>query len=125
MELVAYTPMDMEGETLEAALLRSVRAAADTGDLDEAIIETARRYAQAIDATENAVRVCKECGAEAVPDPTARTKALYLGPHFVNALREMGLTPAARNQSKPSEKVDPRDEALDELENRRGRKRAK
>lgn len=122
---MAYGELDMAGETLEAAVLRSVNAAADTGDLDEGIIETARRYAKAIDETEDVQVMCKSCGETAVPDKTARTKALYLGPHLVNALREMGLTPAARNQSKPSDRVDPRDEAMSEFERRReARKKA-
>lgn len=122
---MSFTEMDMQGGTLEAAALRSVHAAADVGALDEAIVEILRRYARAIDVANEGHVTCQECGEDTVLDANAISRALYLGPHYVNALRELGLTPAARNQAKPSDRVDPRDEALDELESRRrGAKRA-
>lgn len=118
---MAYTDLDKHGSTLESAVLRSVDAATEISpaDIDEGIIEVARRYAKAIDDASNSELTCKHCGEEGLPDKQALTKALYLGPHLVNALRELGLTPAARHQAQPEERADPRDAAFDELERKR------
>lgn len=124
---MAYNEFDLHPETLEAATLRSIQATGSTeheAALDEAIVETARRYARAIDLSESVKTRCRECGEVAVPDHTAKTKALYLGPHLVNALRELGLTPAARNQSSGGEQVDPADQAFNELKKRREARKA-
>lgn len=120
---MSFSELDAQGETLEAALLRSVIAAGNAiSELDEGIVEAGRRYARQIDAVtgdEHEVK-CKSCGEVAVPDTTAITKALYLGPHYVNALRELGLTPAARQQDAANgEQVDPADEAFNDLARRK------
>jgi len=52
---------------------------------DEALIAAGRRLAERIDS------------AGATGDSTAETKALYLVPHLLNVLRELGATPAARS----------------------------
>lgn len=127
VQIMAYNEFDLQPETLEAATLRSVKAAGSSAaeaSLDEAVVETARRYARAIDLSESVDTKCRECGSVAVPDHTAKTKALYLGPHLVNALRELGLTPAARNQAKGGEQVDPSDQAFNELKKRREARKA-
>lgn len=68
-------------DSLAASVLRCVKAAGDTiGEKDQAVVDLAVRYALQIDAGINAG------GQDA-------TKALYLGPHLVNALKELGLTP--------------------------------
>lgn len=51
---------------------------------DGAIVSAGRRIAEKIDAAAGGM------------DPVAETKALYLVPHLVNLLRELGATPAAR-----------------------------
>lgn len=51
---------------------------------DGAAVALAVAYADAIDA------------AVAGDDPYARTKALYLGPHLLKTLGELGATPAGR-----------------------------
>lgn len=130
---MSFTDADAAGDSLEAALLRSVIAAGNSiGALDEGIVEAGRRYARQIDTVtgEPGEVKCRSCGEVAVPDTTSVTKALYLGPHYVNALRELGLTPAARQQDAArGEEIDPADEAFNDLEKRkrahaRGRKTA-
>lgn len=51
---------------------------------DGALKAAGRRIAERIDASTGAF------------DPTAETKAMYLMPHLMNVLRELGATPAAR-----------------------------
>lgn len=51
---------------------------------DGALVAAGRRLAERIDA------------ASASIDPEAETKAMYLTPHLMNVLRELGATPAAR-----------------------------
>ncbi|RRD61641.1 hypothetical protein [Leucobacter sp. OH1287] len=55
-------------------------------DVDEAAAETARRIAASIDA------------AADTGDRTVEMKALYLVPHLMNVLRELGATPEARGE---------------------------
>lgn len=63
-------------------------ASLDTKPEDEALIASGRRIAERIDT------------AAASGDPQAETKALYLLPHLMNILRELGATPAARAELK-------------------------
>lgn len=66
---------------LEGAVLRAVQAAGISKDgKHSAAIEMALVYARQID------RVPVDAGQD-------RTKVLYLGPHFMNALNALGLTP--------------------------------
>ncbi|QDH85045.1 terminase small subunit [Gordonia phage Dardanus] len=67
-------------------------------DADKAALALARAYAEQIDAVVDGEggSTCPECGAETGPDATAITKALYLGPHLLNALRALGATPDGR-----------------------------
>jgi hypothetical protein len=51
---------------------------------DQALVESGRRIAARIDSATGSF------------DPTAETKAMYLVPHLMNVLRELGATPAAR-----------------------------
>lgn len=68
-------------ESLVASVHKCVAAAGDEiAYKDQALVDLAMRYAVRIDDGIN------EGGQNA-------TKALYLGPHLVNALRELGLTP--------------------------------
>lgn len=68
-------------ETLEAAVRACVDAAGDTiEEKDQGGVQLALRYARAID----------EAGLEG---GQTLTKALYLGPHLLNTLIELGLTP--------------------------------
>lgn len=53
---------------------------------DKALVAAGRRLAGRIDAAAGSI------------DPTAETKALYLIPHLLNVLRELGATPAARDE---------------------------
>ena len=120
---MSFSELDAQGESLEAALLRSVIAAGNAiSELDEGIVEAGRRYARQIDVVtgdEHKIK-CRSCGEFAVPDMSQVTKALYLGPHYVNALRELGLTPAARQQDAANgEQIDPADEAFNDLAKRK------
>lgn len=53
---------------------------------DAALVAAGRRLAGRIDAAAGSI------------DPVAETKALYLIPHLTNVLRELGATPAARDE---------------------------
>lgn len=67
--------------SLAASVLRCVEQAGDTiAAKDQALVDLALRYAMRID------KGIDEGGQ-------AATKALYLGPHLLNTLRELGLTP--------------------------------
>lgn len=68
-------------ESFEATL-----AALEVRDVDASVIEAGRRIAMSIDA------------AAGTGDRVAETKALYLIPHLMNVLRELGATPAAREE---------------------------
>ena len=73
---------------LEGAVLRSVKAAGiDKDGKHYAAVEMAVTYARQID------RVPVDAGQE-------RTKVLYLGPHFMNALSVLGLTPKGEAEIK-------------------------
>ena len=101
-------------DDLASSFLVSVRAAGEdieSDGRDRALIELGIRYAMQIDAGMG------EGGQ-------AATKALYLGPHFVNTLRELGLTPAARRDVSPAPQVSPA-AAEDELAAMRARARVR
>lgn len=97
-------------DTLEEAVLDCVKAAGETiEDKDQGGVQLALRYARAID----------EAGLEG---GQALTKALYLGPHLLNTLIELGLTP----EKKPKAEVSGAPEAArvtDELSALRSRHR--
>ncbi|AXQ51842.1 terminase small subunit [Gordonia phage Catfish] len=63
---------------------------------DVAAKALARSYADQIDAVLEGSHTCKECGAESAQSPEQITKALYLGPHLLNALKALGGTPEGR-----------------------------
>lgn len=68
-------------------------AALDLPDVDAALVAAGRRIATKIDAA-------AESG-----DHVSETKALYLVPHLMTVLRELGATPAAREALKKSASV--------------------
>ncbi|MFI2216537.1 hypothetical protein ACH47B_06595 [Rhodococcus sp. NPDC019627] len=73
-------------ESLPASVARAVaeaRKAKTVTDADQAAVDLAMRYALQIEAGL----------ARGGPDAT---KALYLGPHLLKALAELGCTPAGR-----------------------------
>jgi hypothetical protein len=73
-----------QDESLQASVARAVAArGTDVRDEDQAAVDLAMRYAYQIEAGVQAG------GADA-------TKALYLGPHLLKALAELGCTPAGR-----------------------------
>lgn len=69
---------------LEGSLRATVAAASWLTSTDQTAIDLALTYARRIDA------------ALATGEGQEVTKALYLGPHLLNTLRELGLTPGAR-----------------------------
>lgn len=78
--------MSDQDESLPASVARAVAARRDEGkitDADQAAVDLAMRYADAI-----------ESGLARGGQDT--TKALYLGPHLLKALAELGCTPAGR-----------------------------
>ncbi|KAA8723003.1 terminase small subunit [Corynebacterium phocae] len=75
----------MDDNSLAASVARSVAARGqDIRPEDEAVIDLAMRYGHQIDSGIAA-------GGQSA------TKALYLGPHLLKTLNELGCTPAARN----------------------------
>lgn len=75
----------VDDNTLAGSVLRAVEARGkDITDADHAVVDLALRYAVQIDAGIDAG------GQDA-------TKALYLGPHLLNALRALGCAPDARS----------------------------
>ena len=98
--------------TLEDSVRAAVAAAGDHIEKkDRAGVELALRYARAID----------EAGLEG---GQTLTKALYLGPHLLNTLIELGLTP----EKKPKAEVTGAPEAArvtDELSALRSRHRGR
>lgn len=73
-----------DDNTLAASVMNAVYArGGDITDADQALVDLALRYADQIDA-----------GIEAGGQDA--TKALYLGPHLLNALRSLGCAPDAR-----------------------------
>lgn len=73
-------------ETLEGAFVQAVADMAWLEDSDGALVAAGRKIAKNVD----------EVLGSLDADGTAKTKALYLTPHFVNILRELGGTPATR-----------------------------
>lgn len=77
---------------------------------DDAAKALARTYAKQIDAVIEGTgqHVCDHCGetTEVEADATQITKALYLGPHLLNALRSLGGSPDGRAALDVTEKVE-------------------
>mgnify|MGYP001612755388 CR=1 FL=1 len=80
------------GESVMTEAFDKTVASLPTEPEDATIIASGRRIAERIDT------------AAASGDPTAETKALYLLPHLMNILRELGATPAARAELKAQAK---------------------
>lgn len=74
--------------TMVASLTASLQAMTLT-PADRAAVTLAHKYARAIDAVI----------ADPASTPGDLTKALYLGPHLLNALIALGGTPAARGET--------------------------
>lgn len=90
-------------ESLTSAVDAAIAAMDWLEDADGGIVTMARTHAAMIDA------VLADEDATA----TEKTKAMYLGPHLVACLRELGGTPAARGVVGAGEKAaDPVEEAL-------------
>lgn len=81
-ERLVRMPDDMAGSLVEA-FETSVKAS-EVEDVDAALIATGRRLAFQIDTVVRAGKAVET------------TKALYLVPHLMNVLRELGATPTAR-----------------------------
>lgn len=75
---------DRGASVLTDAYDATVAALPDKKPEDDALIASGRRIAERIDTS------------AATGDALAETKALYLLPHLMNILRELGATPAAR-----------------------------
>lgn len=93
-------------------LVRAVRAAVAEmpwlGPSDQAVVELALTYARRIDR------------ALALPGGEDATKALYLGPHLLAALRALGGAPLERRELGPAERVGGRLAELRALHGRAG-----
>lgn len=89
---------------------RTIESLTTTG-ADVALIAAGRRIAERIDA------------AAGTLDAVAETKALYLMPHLMNVLRELGATPAARASVKNAKEGDGGGK-LQDLRARRARRTA-
>lgn len=83
----AYTPYD-----LEAKVTKAIESMEWLSDPDDGAIELAKQYSRRIDKALEA--------ADRDPDNSnlavAATKALYLGSHLLNTLKELGGTPGSR-----------------------------
>ena len=101
---------------LERSLRSSVESATWLKSSDGAAIELAAMYAQRLDQGAREFRLGEI-------DSSAYNKVLYLGPHLLNTLKAIGLSPEERMKimlaSEPVKEAD----AVDDLKNRR-RKRA-
>lgn len=101
---------------LEGALRKSVAAASWLQATDSAAVELAAMYAQRIDQGAVEFRLGEI-------DSSTYNKVLYLGPHLLNTLKAVGLSPEDRMKimlaTGPAKEAD----AVDDLKNRR-RKRA-
>lgn len=107
---------DVTAGPLEAALAKAVVAATWLKESDMGAVELAAVYARRIDhGTREFI--------DGEIDSTAYNKVLYLGPHVLNTMKAIGLSPVER--LKIMEAVGPVKEAdaVDELKHRR-RKRA-
>lgn len=102
---------------LEAALLAAVSAATWLKPSDMGAVELAAIYARRID------HGSVEFLAGEI-DSTAYNKVLYLGPHVLNTMKAIGLSPVER--MKIMESVGPVKEAdaVDDLKNRRRKREA-
>ncbi|ANA85554.1 terminase small subunit [Gordonia phage Huffy] len=110
-----------EGESVGAltdALEESLNRMSWTKDADKAAIALARAYAKQIDDVLEGEfeQKCPDCGTAVGLDGAQVTKALYLGPHLLNALRALGATPEGRAGLDVSEQVKG---ALSGIRNRR------
>jgi hypothetical protein len=76
------------GQSIMVAAYDETVAELDLSAVDASLVAAGRRLAEKIDS------------AAAGIDPLAETKALYLVPHLMNVLRELGATPAARAAAK-------------------------
>lgn len=100
-------------ESLEGTYVASVAAMDWLTDTDNALVRLGLEYARQIDAVIKDPEV----------DPQTKTKTLYLGPHLIGTLRELGGTPGARKElTKGEENVGGKLAALRNKEG--GRKRA-
>lgn len=101
---------------LEKALRESVKSASWLQATDSAAVELAAMYAQRIDQGAVEFRLGEI-------DSSTYNKVLYLGPHLLNTLKAVGLSPEDRMKimlaTGPAKEAD----AVDDLKNRR-RKRA-
>lgn len=79
---------DTDDATLEGQLDAAVRSMKWLEKSDDALVKLGRTYAAQIDRA----LTDPEVGTE------ARTKALYLGPHLLGVLRELGGTPGTRKE---------------------------
>lgn len=98
--------------TLRAAVEAAVDAMPWLTDVDRGAVTLARAYAAQIDSilTDPDIREFK---------PELITKALYLGPHLLNALKELGGTPVGRGaQLATGRKASPVEEALKGFQDR-------
>lgn len=80
-------------ESLVTTVREAIGAMGWVKDTDQAIVDLALTYAWRID---EAIRT---------GDDQDVTKALYLGPHLTNALRELGGTPSARQDLRREDHV--------------------
>ena len=85
---------------LTAQFDRTLESLAVDRELDAALIGVGRRLCEQIDA------------ASGLGDPVAVTKALYLVPHVVNVLRELGATPSARAEFRGGAPAEPVEDDL-------------
>ena len=88
---------------LESAVVDAVASASWLASTDGPAVALARHYAAVMDAAEDV------------------QKAAYLGPHLLNALKALGLSPEARQALEIKTKVD---SPVDELKQRRQRRTA-
>jgi len=92
--------------TMRTAVAASFKASTAITEADAGAQFLALSYADAIDMARKT----------ALEDPAGFQKALFLGPHIINALRALGCTPDGREQAGPDAHVDPAAAALASLQ---------
>lgn len=86
-------PFSGEIYVLESQVIKAIDAMPWLTEADEGVIALALQYARRIDAS---LRVADNADPSDTMAQQGATKALYLGPHLVNALKALGGTPGDR-----------------------------
>lgn len=86
-------PFSGEIYVLETQVLKAIDSMKWLTEADEGLVALALQYARRID---NALKIADQSDPKDSVAQQGATKALYLGPHLVNALKALGGSPGDR-----------------------------